>query len=286
MWKMEWDALSVRIAGIVEASAFLFQGAQAGQGDQGFSTNILIENCEQAGVAVLSLLRYGQALPPKAVDALTRFKKWWSATVDSTVLEFGGYPAVQALVVLLGSIRSELDHLLADHDEIIRSHVVRAFRHLQRSLIVDDGLRANWLAAFDTGEIACEQLGGVHLLLHGIWAFKISAEGERTDLVLGTHLVVDQDVIASAHGLVLTEWKLVRDGDSPEGKKEQAKHQAARYSEGSLGGFELALERYVVLVGKEEFMVPDDALEGEVRYRVIPLFLTRKPPSVSAKERS
>jgi hypothetical protein len=104
----------------------------------------------------------------------------------------------------------------------------------------------------------------VHLLVHGIWAFKVSSTGERTDLVLGTRLVVDQKVIASAHGLVLTEWKLIRTGDSIEEKKTEAKNQASRYSEGSLGGFELASERYLILVGQEEFTAPNDTNEGDV----------------------
>jgi hypothetical protein len=287
MWKHEWDALSTRIAGITQASAFLFQTAQAGEADSAYSTNILIENCDQTARAVQSLLRYGTALPPKAREALTRFDKWWRDTsVNDWLSSPGGFPAVQAAVVLLASIRSELDYLLADHDEIIRSHVSRAFQHLQRSLVVDETLRAKWLTAFGTphaGEISCEQLGGVHLLLHGIWAFKVSATGERTDLVLGTHLVVDQDVITSTHGLVLTEWKLVREGESPEEKRDEARHQARRYSEGSLAGFELETERYLVLVGKEEFEIPADAIEGNTKYKVVPLFLNRKAPSVSAK---
>jgi hypothetical protein len=119
--------------------------------------------------------------------------------------------------------------------------------------------------------------------LHGIWAFKANAAGERTDLVLGTHLVVDQDVLASAQGLVVTEWKLVREGDSPEAKKQEAMYQARRYSGGSLGGFVLDSERYIVLVGKEEFDVPSDEMEGEVRYKIVPLFVTRKAPSKSAR---
>lgn len=89
---------------------------------------------------------------------------------------------------------------------------------------MDETLRLKWINAFDTpraGEISCEQLGGVHLLLHGIWAFKVSAIRERTDLVLGTRLVVDQTVIASTHGLVLTEWKLVRKEDNPRRKRDE-----------------------------------------------------------------
>jgi len=284
MWKQEWDALSTRIAGIVEAATFLYRTGQVGQNDEAYSTNILIENCEQAAKAVLSLLGYRSTLPAKAVDALTRFQGWWErTTANKQWVSAGGYPLVQAFVVLLASIRSELDHLFADHDEIIRSHVTRAFRHLERSLIVDEALGARWLAAFEAGETECEKLGGVHLLLHGIWAFKANASGERTDLVLGTHLVVDQDVLASAHGLVVTEWKLVREGDSPEGKKQEALHQARRYSGGSLGGFVLNSDRYLVLVAKEEFGVPNDEIEGDVRYKVVPLFLTRKLPSVSAR---
>jgi len=137
--------------------------------------------------------------------------------------------------------------------------------------------------AFGEGETSCEQLGGVHLLLHGIWAFKVSAAGERTDLVLGTRLVVDRDVMASAHGLVLTEWKLVREGDCPEKKKGEAMHQARQYSQGSVAGFELESERYLVLVAKQEFTIPTDEIEGEKKYKVVPLVLDKSVPSISAK---
>lgn len=282
MWKLEWDALSIRIAGIAAASTFLFQTVQAGENDNAYSTNVLIENCKQTADALQDLRnRYGDALPSEARDALNRFEKWWCDTWASDGLS--GCPGVQAAVVLLASLRSELDHLLADHSAVIRSHVTRAFQHLQRSLIVDESLCARWLTAFDVHETSCEQLGGVHLLLHGIWAFKVSAVGERTDLVLGTRLVIDQDVITSAHGLVLTEWKLVREGDLPEKKKDEAKRQAARYSEGGLGGFELETERFLVLVAKQEFVVPDDLIEEGIKYKVVPLFLNRKSPSVSAR---
>lgn len=286
MWKNEWDAISTRIAGIVGASEFLFR---SGEADQAYSTNVLVENCTQTAEVVLNLLRYGGALPPKASAAIARFKIWWGQTWGRSSPEtprLSGFAAVQASVVLLASVRAELDHLLADHDEIIRSHVTRGFHHLQRSLIVDDDLRAKWLAAFEKGETSCEQMGGVHLLLHGIWAFKASSTGERTDLVLGTRLVVDQDVIASAHGLVLTEWKLVRKGDSPEEKRLTAKRQAALYSERSLAGFELESEKYLVLVGKEEFEVPGDESVGTTKYRVMPLFLNPRSPSVSANDRA
>lgn len=282
MWKNEWDSLSKRIAGIIEASTFLFQTSKD---DHAYSTDILRENCEATAKAVLDLRLYGIALPTQIAQALENFWTWWDHTwADDWLSQTGGRPALHAMVVLLASIRSELDHLTNDHSAITRSHVLRAFQHLQRSLLVDDGLKERWLKASDKGETACEQLGGAHLLMHGVWAFKVDATGERTDLVLGTHLAVDQDVISSAHGLVLTEWKLVREGDSPEQKRDEAKYQAARYSEGSLAGFELESERYLVLVSKHEFQRPADIVEGPTKYKVVALFLDRAKPSVTARQ--
>jgi len=204
--------------------------------------------------------------------------------VDAFMSSSTGFSKLQAVVVLLASVQSELDHVLTDPDEVLRSHVKRAFLHLQRSLIADESLRGKWLNAFKKGETDCEQLGAVHLLLHGVWAFKVSNKGERTDLVLGTHLVIDPDFAAATHGLVLTEWKLVRGGDSPDKKADEAKSQAARYSESGLAGFVLENERYLVLVAESEFAAPRDIRDGATLYKVIPVFLTRQSPSVSAKK--
>ena len=153
-------------------------------------------------------------------------------------------------VVLLASIRSELDHLLVDQNAIIRSHVKRAFQHLDRSLVADSEIRQKWIKAFKekNGEIACEKLGAAHLLLHGIWAFKANSAGQRTDLILGNTLDVNDEVIEAARGLVLTEWKLVKRNDKPEDVKDIAKSQASLYAGGGLAGFELDSERYLVLV--------------------------------------
>jgi hypothetical protein len=48
-----------------------------------------------------------------------------------------------------------------------------------------------------------EKLGAAHLLLHGIWAFKVSATGERTDLVPGEKLEITPQVEAASEALVL-----------------------------------------------------------------------------------
>lgn len=291
MWKPEWIAISSRIAGIMAASTFLFDNARTDKRDHLYSAEVLIANCNETAEAVLNLRRYGSSLLTKANDALVQFEKWWQKTAE----HFRTLPhpqlaqdfqSLEARVILLASIRSELDHLLMDQNAIIRSHVSRAFRHLDRSLIVDGDVREKWIRAFREGETACEKLGALHLLAHGIWAFKANAVGERTDLILGTPLEIDDELIGAARGLVLTEWKLVRQNDDPEAKKAEAKGQAIRYAGGGLAGFELERERYLVLVGETEFDRPKDEIVDQNVYRVVTLFLTRPSPSVAARRTS
>jgi hypothetical protein len=90
----------------------------------------------------------------------------------------------------------------------------------------------------------CEKLGAAHLLLHGIWAFKVSATGERTDLVLGEKLEITPQVEAASEALVLTEWKCVRKPGELDHKINEAFSQAKIYSVGVLADFELASRRY------------------------------------------
>ena len=288
MWKSEWNAISSRIAGILDASTFLFQNSREDKRHHENSTQVLLGNCDETAKATLSLRRYGDALPMKANDAITRFETVWNAVCsrDGGPIRqpYVDFQWLEERVVLLTSIRSELDHLLVDQNAIIRSHVKRAFQHLDRSLVADSEIRKKWVKAFREGEIACEKLGAAHLLLHGIWAFKANSVGERTDLILGNHLVVDDEVIGAARGLVLTEWKLVKPKDNPKAVKDEAKSQASRYSGGGLAGFELDSERYLVLVGEGEFDKPRDEKVGSVSYKVISLVLNRKTPSVAAKQ--
>lgn len=288
MWNSEWNAISSRIAGIVDASTFLFQNSLTDKRGHESSTQVLIANCDETAKATLDLQRYGEALPIKANDALLRFETYWEAVCsrDSEPIRvpYVDFQRLEQRVVLLASIRSELDHLLVDQNAIIRSHVKRAFQHLDRSLVADREIRQKWIKAFEEGETACEKLGAVHLLLHGIWAFKANSVGERTDLILGNQLVVNDEMKGAAHGLVLTEWKLVKPNDNPEVVKDEAKSQACRYSGGGLAGFELDSERYLVLVAEEEFDKPKDEAVGSMLYKVVSLVLNRKTPSVAAKQ--
>jgi len=139
-------------------------------------------------------------LPERAQVALKRLlNKYHSRSLEKAT----GLPGIQAVLTLLAAFRGEFNYLLSDIEVVGRSLVARAFTHLRRSIVADDEFRNRWKRAFqEEGETACERLGAVHLLLHGVWAFKASGVGERTDLVLGEPLRVTDDVYAAANALV------------------------------------------------------------------------------------
>jgi len=125
-----------------------------------------------------------------------------------------------------------------------------------------------WKTAYKDGETACERLGAVHLLLHGIWAFKAHAVAERTDLVLGQSLQVTPQIEGASEALVLTEWKLFRRGDKLAARAEEAFRQARLYGVGSLAGFELVSLRYLVIVSDDRVEhMPADRPDGNVLYQ-------------------
>ena len=84
---------------------------------------------------------------------------------------------------------------------VIRTRSERAFAHLQRHFVADAECRDKWTSAFTDGEVACEALRALHLLLHGLWAFKVDNAGARTDLVfqepLGAFLIRSDTLKAS-----------------------------------------------------------------------------------------
>jgi hypothetical protein len=180
---------------------------------------------------------------------------------------------------MLASFRAEFEHLLADREIVTRSLVVRAFTHLQRSIVADEAIKRRWQEAFEYGEISCEQLGACQLLSHGIWAFKTSAKGERTDLVLGVPLEVTDDVRRAADALVLTEWKLVREPRELLTKAEEAYRQAKRYNEGIFGGFELASRKYLILVSRDRLEMPGPLKEKEATYEYRNVAVSLSTPS-------
>ena len=180
-----------------------------------------------------------------------------------------GWPGIVKRAGLLFSIRAELEYLFADRESVIKALASRAFAHLQRSIVVDRRIAESWRSAFKKKEPICEKLGAVHLLLFGIYAFKVDAIGERTDLVFGTPAnLLEAGRIAEA--LVLTEWKLVRQPSELGAKIKEARAQADAYAGGSLAGLELSSRRYLLMVSSEVMRdLPSELPGGPVTYEVV-----------------
>jgi len=177
----------------------------------------LRDHCSRV-VATLATFqsRYSETLPSGAREALAALLTSASELLrDSTGTAELQEERAQKVLLMLVAFEAEMSFLILDAEEVIRSRSDRAFEHLQRSIVVDVALREKWAAAFAEGEVTCEQLGAVHLLAHGIWAFKVNAEGARTDLVYQEPLTDIDRVTRAADGLVLTEWKRAVHGDEP-----------------------------------------------------------------------
>ena len=194
--------------------------------------------------------------------------------------------AARGALVGLAALEAEVSFMLFGRDEIIRSRSERAFIHLQRTLAVDSDTQSKWRIAFDKGETECEKLGSIHLLGFGIYAFKVNAEGARTDLV---YPEPRDDVLMSraVEGFILTEWKLVTPKNLS-AKLREARDQTERYEEGALAGIELRAYRYLVMVSLSEVwpMPPDETTESGVTYRHINIAIEPVTPSKAARRRA
>lgn len=179
------------------------------------------------------------------------------------------------------AMRGEVDHFLTRGEVSIRALTDRSFLHLQRLVSVDHDVRSKWEEAFGQGEVRCEQLGSTHLLWHGIYAFKVSAKGEQTDLVFQDG--IDETTARSAAGLVLTEWKVLRRPGDLSTKIKEAQAQAQRYSSGALAGVELRGTRYLVMVSKSPHPMPADTVTNGIVYRHINVAVSGETPSAYAK---
>lgn len=182
----------------------------------------------------------------------------------------------------------DFNYLTSDLEGTVVRLTARAFIHLQRLIIADAHIRNKWIAAMEKSEPECEKLGAVHLLLHGIWSFKIDSAGERTDLVIGEPLS-DKclgEVYLAAEGLVLTEWKVATELNYKE-KYQEALIQTENYSRGSLAAIELKRYRYLVIVSKDFLSnVPADIDKNGVIYKHINIAVNPSPPSVRARRQS
>jgi hypothetical protein len=287
-YRDQWLSLSRRIRGLTQAGELHARFLSVRSNDGYGRSALLRQQCE----AVLTELQsfrdqFASSLPFTAKSCVEGFIAARSDLIKDTS---GGADSreerVWAALVMFGAFETEMNFILSDTQETLRSRADRAFEHLQRMIVVDMDFKAKWLAAFGRDEQSCEQLGGVHLLLHGIWAFKANAEGERTDLVYQEPIVDLDTVERSAEGLVLTEWKRATDGDDPARRFEEARRQVNLYSQGSLAGFELTAYRYAVVVSRKRVAVPNERRERNVAYRFVNIAVDPDTPSRDAKKAS
>ena len=276
LWSEEWKAISSWIAGYLEAARIFFLSIPAQGSDFHAVSNVsFIPNAKSLKKRIEQFLEnYSTVLSSDSVEVAETFLRNFKPE------DFSGIHGVQGAALFLSEFRCEFDLSISSNEELARGLSERAFIHLQRTIVADPEFRKKWHSAFNSGELACERLGAIHLLLHGIWAFKAHAIGERTDLVLGERVNLE-DVRSSNSVLVLTEWKIIRAGDSLENQARQAINQAKRYGVGALSGFELSTRRYLILVSEKNMKVPQDMSDDGILYRHINIAVNPDPPSVS-----
>lgn len=273
-----WHLLAGRITNLRDAAS-LFLSALRIQSEDPYGVSSRLSEQARAIVAELELLlaTYGHVLPSGAAGAIRVFLDRDKGKFTDTSLS--GLQAIKLHVPLLVALRSEVDYHMGGFVARARSRTERAFLHLQRTIAVDDDARSKWEKAFETGEARCEQLGAVHLLQHGIWAFKVDARGARTDLVYGRPIEDTGEVVQAGATLVLTEWKRVKNTSQVIGVAASARTQAQLYALGALAGVELADPRYIVLVSSQHLELPGDTIQGGVTYRHLGIAVSPATPS-------
>lgn len=284
-YEEEWLAISARIAALKAAADLRAQYEASNNQDSYGSIRVIGEEC----VAIVEELKRFAAghtftLPEPAKAAFQRFilRRPTRAVLDPARDEWAIRAGVVSVLVLAG----EMTHLLQGRQEWLRSRSAQAFEHLQRTLAANEHVRTQWLAAFrGAGETACEALGAVHLLGHGIFAFKAHAGGGRTDLVFPEPVNVEK-AIRSSEGLVLTEWKLAKsEAETPKAFVE-ARTQADLYKSGVLAGVELRGYRYLIVVTEKQAAakdVPETETENGVTYVAVNLAIDPRTPHQESK---
>lgn len=277
-WRKDWAQIEKRIRTIDSAAHSYFASVIAfGNDFHGVGNTFLIPTAKNVLTQLSDFhANYKSDLPNAAINTLQNFLSK-SASMTSSAI---GIPGVGALATALLSFASEFEHQIADAEIVYRSQLERTFLHLQRSIIVDPTTRNKWKDAFNRGETTCENLGSVHLLEHGFWAFKAHEVGERTDLILGSPVDLSE-VQRTDSLLVLTEWKIARTPPDVAAQAAQAMIQAKLYGQGVLGGIELKSRRYLVLITEKRQTMPVDVVDAGVEYRHINIAVDPDVPSAT-----
>jgi hypothetical protein len=278
-WIGRWRAISARIVGLVEATNFLLRTYRIQNQNTGEVGRLLRELKQiQEELKTLHQDCHGQ-IPPLAAASLKEYCgepiATSSASGDATELQ---------LLARIQVFRAKFDYLIRDSEIEARSITELAFHHLRRLIAVDADVREKWKLAYSNGEISCERLGAVHLLAHGIWAFKARGGHAETDLVYGEVDGLSRTQIERvARVVVLTEWKVVRDPKDINKKAGEARRETDEYEAGVLGDLELKRTRYIILIGQRQNRPPEDVEQRGILYRHIWIPVEPESPSMAAR---
>ncbi|HHF7365609.1 TPA: hypothetical protein ACPSKY_000709 [Legionella bozemanae] len=277
----EWDLFSSKIKSLINTSNFFFNALTTNSSDPYGAAKTIHREIKETFTLIQKLKDEFNIHSPEVSGLLNEF-----VTENSKYIQNidGNEKIVLTLIITLSLLESNITYLLNDTQMYIRKTVEIAFNHLQRLLIVDKNTQDLWQNV--SKEPAYEKLGGTHLLLHKIWGFKVDATGERTDLVLSEPIGTASSLYPSVDGLVLTEWKVVKQQSELEKKIQSAKRQTDKYSQSSLGTTELSKARYLVMVSKDYLEIPEDINEGEIIYRIINIAYSPSSPSKHSSKTS
>ncbi len=276
-----WNSIAATLEGIERTAAIYaaFLGNSSQKAMPG-ADDLLLSGCLSAWEAIARFREaFGHSVPAAAREVIERFATEHDSRL-AAVRNNSDFVPKRVFVMQLMILAAEVSHAMSDQSEQIRSAAELALRHLQQLIVVDDDVGRKWRKAFaDSGETGCERLGGVHLLWHGIQAFKAHADGGRTDLVFAEPITTADE--SGVQGLVLTEWKK---GTAADAAKQwgAARRQAGLYAAGALGGVELRRYRFAVLVSEKAVTPPVDVVEGEVTYRHVNIAVDPDTPAKAA----
>jgi len=286
-WLIDWQALSARIKGLLDAGSFFYKALHHSSEDsRSVKKKVLLESAEK----IFNYLnefqsKYNSVLPKNAIECLNDFLSKPEFTNNSFFKPQRNWESgnVQFALTSLAAFQSEFNYIIADTQIIARRITERAFIHLQRSIVVDEEVRQKWIDAYETNERKCEKLGALHLLSHGVWAFKADATGGKTDLILNEPLSPTSVIEGAADTLVLTEWKRVKLPNELKEKIQEAQKQTEIYKSDVLGGIELRNYCYLVMVSEKRMQMPDDSIKGSTKYRYINIAVNPEIPSKEAR---
>lgn len=287
-WQIEWQALSARIQGILDAGSFFYKALHHTSEDaQSVKKKVLLRNAEKIFQNLKEFYeKYQMGFPQSAVDCLNSFLNQQEFTSQDFFAPSRNSESanVQFSFTSLAAFQSEFNFIIADTQSIARRITERAFIHLQRCIVVDEDVRQKWITAFNDHETKCEKLGALHLLSHGVWAFKADATGGKTDLILSEPLPPESVIESTADTLVLTEWKLVKSSKDLHAKIQEAQKQAEIYCSDVLGGIEIRNYRYLVMVSEGRLIMPDDNIRDGATYRHINIAVNPGSPSQESRK--